>query len=182
MRSPLDAGALVDRFLAAADADMCAYAIGFAPHAVRDVVGDDDEAFRTKLASFWTWCSGRTDIAPALRGFGMWFHEEKLDLAWRLTQLERALTVAGHVMRDFEVMDDLAAATASHPQLVLRCVRLLINGADGMRVYAWALDGHLRNIITAAIEHGDAPTIAEARAFASHLAGRGFDCLLDLAT
>ena len=112
----------------------------------------------------------------------MWFHEEKLDLAWRLTQLERALTVAGRVMRDFEVMDDLAAATASHAQLVLRCVRLLIDGADGMRVYAWALDGHLRRIITSAIEHGDAPTIAEARAFANHLVGRGLDSFLDLAT
>jgi hypothetical protein len=178
----LDAGALVDRFFAAADADTRAYAVGFASHAVRDVVGKDDEAFRAKLASFWTWCCGKTDLAPALRGFGMWFHEEKLDLGWRLTQLERALTLAGHVMRDFEVMDDLAAATASHPQSALRCVRLLIDGADGMRVYAWALDGHLRRIITTAIEHGDATTIAEARAFANHLVGRGFDSFLDLAT
>jgi hypothetical protein len=178
----LDADGLVERFFEAADNYTRAYAVGFTPHAVGDVVDKDEDTFRAKLTEFWTWCSAKADLAPALRGFGMWFHDARLDLSWRLTQLERALTLAGHVMRDFEVMDDLDNAAVEHPQAVLRCVRLLINGADGMRLYAWVLDGHLRRIITAAIQNGDAPTIAEARAFASHLVGRGFDELLDLAT
>jgi hypothetical protein len=176
----LEADALVERFFQAADKDTRAYAVGFAPHAVGDVIDGDEETYRARLTEFWTWCSAKADLAPALRGFGMWFHDPKLDLSWRLTQLERALTLAGHVMRDFEVVDDLANAAAEHPQAVLRCVRLLVNGADGMRVYTWVLDGHLRRIIAAALQHGDSASIAEARAFASHLVGRGFDSLLDL--
>ncbi len=177
----LDTGGILERFFMAADDDTRAYAVGFAPHAVADVINEDDDAFRAKLAEFWTWCSGKPELAPSLRGFGMWFHEAKLELPWRLAQLERALTLAGHVMRDFEVIDDLASAAPEHPQAVVRCTRLLVNGADGMRLYTWVLDGRLRRIISAAIEHGDASTIAEARAFANHLVGRGFDSLLDLA-
>ncbi len=173
-------GGLIDAFFRAADPNTQAYAVGFVPYAVRDVLQQND-AYRQKLEAFWDWCSKREHLAPAHAGFGMWFTDETLDLTWRFTQLERALTLAGTVTRDFEVIKNIANAADAHPALALRCTELMMNGTDGMRGYTWVHQGHIRRIIAAARAHGDAATAAQARKFASHLVGQGFSQLLDLA-
>jgi hypothetical protein len=175
-------GDLLDRFLQAADAETRARAVELVPGAVGDIVEDDDDArYRRTLEAFWTWCAAREDLTPAQAGFGVWFLDEKLALEWRLIQLERALQSAGDILRETRVMDVLAESATAQPVRVLRNARLLVDTSDPMWIHLWAVDGKLRQIITAAIQSGDAATTDAARALANHLVGRGFDSFLDLA-
>jgi hypothetical protein len=178
----LDDGGLVDRFMRNATPEDRSYAIGFAPTAARDCSAEDHDRFREKLKTLWEWCVKRTDLTPMQHGIGHWFSEEQLDLAWRLEQLETALTIAHGVARDFEIMDDLAEATPSEPARVLRCAQLLFDTGEYFRRYHWVHEGSVRRIITEATATTDHDVIAQAKAFANHLIGQGFDEFLDLAS
>jgi hypothetical protein len=171
---------LVERFMAAAAPEDRAYAVGFAPTAVDDCT-QDDATFCEKLQRFWEWCARREDLAPMQRGFGQWFDEERLDISWRLGQLEHALTVAAGVARDFEIMELLAEITSSQPVPVLRCARLLFDSGEYFSRYHWVHEGSIRRIIVDALASENAEAQDAARSLANHLVGHGFDEFLDLA-
>jgi hypothetical protein len=175
-----EVGSLLAAFFEAAPAETRTAALAFAVEGFKNDEGVKDTV-RERIMALWAWRVAAGDPAE-LRGFGHWVGEADLDATWRLAQLETALLTAGTLDYEYDLMPALAALANEHPEAVLRCTRLAINGApDYFRLYSYTYDGDVANILETCIATSTPQVVAEARAIANELVARGMREFLDLA-
>ena len=131
-----------------------------------------------RLSALWEWRveASRDDAeahAEEMTAFGWWFPYEGFDDVWSLEQLEASLRVAGKVDIDHAVLDRLAALAPTHPAATVRCLCLMIDGAEeDWHIRHWS--NQAETVLTAALRSGDLEADKAARAMIHKLGARGF--------
>ena len=109
-----------------------------------------------------------------MAAFGWTFASGQLGVSWGLNQLEATLNIAGQVAGvDHLVAERLALLAAEHPSESVRCLALMVRGADeDWQIHHWAAD--VETILTAALQSGNEEASQAARALIHRLGARGF--------
>ena len=109
--------------------------------------------------------------AAELKAFGWWFAAGNLGVDWLLNQLQSALELHAQIDASMLVVEKLDELVRSHPEAVLTCLGLLIQGDRiGWDIGSWKQ--HAMNILRITI--GNDGTSAQARALVNELGRRGF--------
>jgi hypothetical protein len=149
---------------------------------------------RDRLVRLWEWrvranepgeatpaetTAGGRAMHRELAAFGWWFGSVRLDVEWRLRNLERALRQVGSVEPDYLTAETLVACAAAFPAAAVACLAQLDLEARGTLLsYTWreaAVD-----ICRAALASGDAEAVESAHAIIGRWAARGHTQLLAL--
>lgn len=105
-------------------------------------------------------------------GFGWWFASGKLNDAWAIDQLCRALRCSGLVEPDLTVVQRLAEVAEAQPMRSLRCLAAFVEtDQEGWRVYAWRKS--IRAVIEAALRSDEREAINLAVDFVHRLGAKG---------
>jgi hypothetical protein len=118
------------------------------------------------------------EVADDAAAFGAWFTADKFDREWALTELVRALKIAGKVRLEYQVLKKLAEMASQYPALTLEALELLIEGKE-----PWTIHGRreeLRAILLAALRATDYATAQRARQIVHRLGQRGYFDFRDL--
>jgi hypothetical protein len=174
-----DEGSLLLLYFAAADVASRADALAYAVHQLKERDSDID-TLRARVIALWEWRAAVGDPRE-LAAFGRWVGNEQLDPSWRLDRLEDALTRAGGLDYEYDVMPVLATLASTAPAAVLRCAKLAIATADRWRLYSYVHNGDMRRILETAFATGDRTVQIEAKAIANILVAHDFLDFRDLA-
>ena len=108
-----------------------------------------------------------------MAAFGWTFASGELGISWGLSQLEATLDIAGQAAIDHLVAERLALLAPKHPSETVRCLALMVDGAEeDWQIDHWATD--VETILTAALQSADEEGSQNARALIYQLGARGF--------
>ncbi len=172
----LEENGLVDRFFQAGSSKTLGYAMEWIGRGLRESPQEATE--RPILLWEWRWKSGAI-TSPELEAFGWWAASSSLEPVWMLTNLDRALSSAKKVDADWLVVERLAELAEHHGQLVVHCLRLMIEGAaEPWSINRWEKD--IRTVLSSAIASHD-PDVRQASEELTNLLGaKGYWSFSDL--
>ena len=108
-----------------------------------------------------------------MAAFGWTFASGELGDSWLLRQLEATLNIAGRTAIDHQVVEQLASLAEEYPSDTMRCVELMVAGADEeWQIHHWAPNIEL--VLAAAMQSADENAAQDARVFINRLATSGF--------
>ena len=175
----LEPDSLLSLFFDRADVAARADTLAFAVQQMKDAE-EHETAYRERCIALWQARASSGDPGE-LRAFGRWVAEEKLDPAWRLAKLEEALTKAGELDNEFDLMPTLAKLAPAHALAVIRCTTLAVEAANPWRLYSYVHDGDMHRVLESCMVSGDLAVEKEARDVANMLVARDFLEFRDLA-
>ncbi len=82
------------------------------------------------------------DHVREVAAFGWWFESGRFDDDWALSQLEKTLDLSGgKIEPQLHAMQRLARLASTNPDVVIRCMRRLVNGDRmGWNITLWRED------------------------------------------
>jgi hypothetical protein len=170
---------LLDEFFSRASDTVRGHSLSYLGRSLRNADGPISPDVIQRLKALWEWrveLSSRPkpeDHIEEMSAFGWWFVSNQLDEAWALHQLEASLKISGKVDIDHEVVGRLADLAPNYPNIAVRCLRLMIEGArEAWRIHHWS--GHAESVLSAGLRSGDEDANQTARAVINRLAARGF--------
>jgi hypothetical protein len=183
---PLDSeDSLIRHFFERASDDARSDAIDFAGRALHETEGEVPEAVLARFKQLWEWRdaelehSGPSVELKESEGFGWWFISQKMDDAWSLDYLVRALRRHKKIEPDHLVMERLAELAPAHVTEVLEATRLMLEGdVNGWGIHLW--EESVRTILGSA-KDGNQASRETARQIVNFLGARGFLQFRDLA-
>ena len=139
---------------------------------------EDDVTARLK--ALWEWriqtarAGGPQDnYRSEMAAFGWTFASGELGISWGLSQLEATQAIAGQAPVDHLVVERLALLAPEHPSETVRCLALMVDGAEeDWHIHHWATD--VETILKAALQSADEEASQSARAIIHRLGSRGF--------
>lgn len=160
------------------------HVIGEEGRLLRNAEDDIDAGLLSRLSALWDRRLSELRDDPAghaaeLAAFATWYASGKFDEALALERLEAGLQAFGGADLDFLVLERLAGSAPSHGDVVLRCLRLMIEG-DSKGWLVSANRKHVRAILSTCIASSNEATRGAARDIIGLLATRGYRDFEDL--
>lgn len=174
------------RFFIGAPDELRSHAIDFVGRSLSGTEQEVPMKILGRLKRFWTWRikSARSAVISPLgntelAAFGRWFFSKKFEQNWATKQLKKTLKLSGTIEPDKRVVEHLASLSKDMPDIVLDCLRLIIEGdKKGWHIYTWRDDA--KQIITTAIKSKGKTTRQKAIKLINYLGERGLLDFRDL--
>jgi hypothetical protein len=175
---------IFERFLSSAPGDIVASALEYVGRSLRRTRGAIPATILDRLTRLWEDRLAAADrgsdkriFRRQLAAFGAWFISGKFDDAFALHQLHRSLALGGldvnaHTI-DKEFLRRLTALAASYPDLVIGCLRLVVDGSSADWEFSVWL-GEARKILETVLNSGCTPAKTKAVELIHRFGARGF--------
>jgi AIG2 family protein len=181
----LDDGGLMIQFFEKASPGLRAHAIWSIGSGFSQTKDEIAPQLLERIKILWMWRleQGKTNIESnrnELQQFGWIFISGKLDDEWCLTALRDTLRISSGINADSQVVETLAKLAPANLTTAVDCLRLVIDSIrDHWKISYW--DGHIRSILSAALQGDDFDVAENAKDLVNRLAARGnrqFETLL----
>jgi hypothetical protein len=145
---------LLDRFYAKAPDSLCGHVLRHVGYTFHEMKEDVHPVVLQRFQMLW---EKRLSVARSspqshireMTAFGNLFYSERFDDAWAIVELKNALEISKWAEPALFVVQRLATVAASYPDIAVRCLAYMVEGAkEEWALSSWGLS--IRTIISAA--------------------------------